>query len=250
MTSLIPSFFHLSSVTSTNDEARKLLNTSPFVIISADSQSKGRGRNGKTWLGNPHENLYLSIGITHQQHSFSSLPIALQASGSLLVLQLLHALAPQANFALKYPNDVYALYNGKQSKIAGILVENDYLGSSLHSTIIGIGLNIAQENFPDSLQAVSLHMLGIHSTPADIITKLYNLIPPLLSEAITYPAITLKRWEETLNIEGKAISILNSGQTGIAQGLSDDGHLIVALPPFVGETLTITNGDSVLYDLF
>ncbi len=247
---LTPDFFHLSSVVSTNDEAEKLLQSSPFVIVSADSQSKGRGRNGKIWAGNPHENLYLSIGLNHTHPVSALLPIALQASGALLVLQLLQSLTPQVQYALKYPNDVYALHEGKQSKIAGILIENDYLGSKLNSTVIGIGVNVAQESFPDSLNAVSLRMLGLNYKPLDIVEYLRTLIPPLISKTITAPDETLKRWEETLNMKDKAIIIINKGQTGIAQGISIDGHLIVALPPFSGETLTITDGDSVIYDIF
>jgi|JI8StandDraft_2_1071088.scaffolds.fasta_scaffold125195_1 BirA family biotin operon repressor/biotin-[acetyl-CoA-carboxylase] ligase len=247
---LTPDFFHLSSVVSTNDEAEKRLQSSSFVIVSADSQSKGRGRNGKTWSGNPHENLYLSIGLSYKSPVSALLPVALQASGALLILQLLQSLTPQVHYALKYPNDVYALHEGKQSKIAGILIENDYLGSKLNSTIIGIGLNIAQESFPDSLNAVSLRMLGLNYKPSDIVGYLRTLIPPLISKTIADPAVMLKQWEDTLNIQDKAIIIINKGQTGIAQGISNDGHLIVALPPFSGETLIITDGDSVIYDIF
>lgn len=246
----LPDYFHYSTVESTNDEAKKQLNLSPFVMVTADSQSKGRGRNGKTWVGNAYENLFLSFGIRHQPNVQPTVPTALQAAGALLVFHTLTTLLPQTRLALKYPNDIYAQFQTKQYKLGGVLIENEYLGSSLHSSVIGIGLNVNQDSFPQSLEAVSLKILGYALKPLDIAMQLRAHAPQIFSEALTHPNITLKRWETTLDIRDKAILILTTQQPGIAQGLSNDGHLVVALPPFAGETIHMTNGDSISYDLF
>jgi len=246
----LPDYFHYSIVDSTNDEAKKKLNIASFVMVTADIQSKGRGRNGKIWIGNAYENLFLTFGIRHLTSVQPTVPTALQAAGALLVLHTLTTLLPHTRFALKYPNDIYAQFNMKQYKLGGVLIENEYLGSSLHSSVIGIGLNVNQDAFPESLQAISLKALGFGLTPAEIATQLRTYAPQIFSEALTHPGITLKRWEETLEIRNKVISILTTQQSGIAQGLSNDGHLIVALPPFEGEIIHMTNGDSISYDLF
>ena len=56
------------------------------------------------------------------------------------------------NVSIKYPNDI--LVNGK--KMAGILVENIIKNKKIHSTLIGIGLNVNQTEFPGRLGAVSV----------------------------------------------------------------------------------------------
>jgi BirA family biotin operon repressor/biotin-[acetyl-CoA-carboxylase] ligase len=48
---------------------------------------------------------------------------------------------------IKWPNDI--LVKGK--KIAGILIENTIVGRNLHTSIVGIGLNVNQKNFPDDV---------------------------------------------------------------------------------------------------
>jgi len=57
---------------------------------------------------------------------------------------------------IKWPNDIYA---GKE-KIAGILVEHSIIGKRIERSILGIGLNINQEIFPDNIpNPVSLKQL-------------------------------------------------------------------------------------------
>lgn len=244
-----PHRLHFLSVSSTNDEAKKLLSDENFTMATADFQYSGRGRSGKEWVGNAAENVFCSFGIRHYQPNSDLIPIALQAAGSLLALEMLQHFAPDIRFGLKYPNDVYAINAEKQFKIAGILVENEYMGTALHSSIIGIGVNLLQAYFTDELNAVSLLQLGIHSTPQKAYNFLYEHAGKFFSEAIRFPAITVSRWAEVLDIEGKIITIVQSNKHGIAIGLSDEGHLHIRNPN-TDEIMVCTNGDSIRYDIF
>jgi len=70
---------------------------------------------------------------------------------SLAIIDVLNSIENQ--FTIKWPNDIYY----KNKKIAGILIENQLLGSNLKHSIIGIGLNINQEEFTsDAPNPVSL----------------------------------------------------------------------------------------------
>lgn len=244
-----PYRLHFLSVSSTNDEAKKLLSDENFTMITADFQFNGRGRGGKEWVGNAAENVFCSFGIRHNQPNSDLIPIALQAAGSLLALEMLQTFAPDTRFGLKYPNDVYAVHSEKQFKIAGVLVENEYMGTTLHTSIVGIGINLLQAYFSDELNAVSLLQLGILCAPQQAYTFLYENAGKFFSEAIRFPAITLSRWADVLGIEGKIITIVQSNKLGVAIGLSDEGHLHIKNPTS-DEIMVCTNGDSIRYDIF
>jgi BirA family biotin operon repressor/biotin-[acetyl-CoA-carboxylase] ligase len=69
---------------------------------------------------------------------------------------------------IKWPNDIYA----GDDKIAGILIENSLTGNSINSSIAGIGLNINQVSFPDSIpNPVSLKMITGKDHDTDLCLK-------------------------------------------------------------------------------
>jgi len=136
----------LPACPSTNSEAHQLLRenrASEGCTVITDDQTAGRGQRGNQWEAAPGENLTLSI---------IWLPTFLDASQQFLLSQavalgvydwaqtLLQA-SPQLR--LKWPNDLY--FGSK--KFGGILIENSLSGAKIHSSIIGIGLNVNQQQF-------------------------------------------------------------------------------------------------------
>ena len=59
------------------------------------------------------------------------------------------------NVSLKWPNDVYV----GTKKIAGILIENQWKGSKLYASIMGL-INVNQIKFSHELNAISLKLLS------------------------------------------------------------------------------------------
>lgn len=115
----------------------------PFFALHTDFQSDGRGMGSNTWFSDPGKNLLVSFYFE------PNIPAARQflfnqyfALGTLAFVR--HYL-PQA--LIKWPNDIYV--DGK--KIAGILIEHVLRGDKLQHTIAGIGININQEHFPESI---------------------------------------------------------------------------------------------------
>ena len=141
------------SIASTNDEANKLLQTGnieDFTIISANEQLTGRGQRENQWHSEAGKNLTFSI-ITFPSFLKVSDQFYLSKVISLGIIDYLNT--KEQKFKIKWPNDIY--YNDK--KICGILIENSISGSTIKNSVIGIGLNINQRNFPDYLpDAVSL----------------------------------------------------------------------------------------------
>lgn len=150
------SFFNIlkyNTISSTNDEAKQLLlktKLPDFTIISAEEQIKGKGQRENSWNSKKGKNLLFSI-ITYPKNLKASDQFYLSKIISLGIIDYLNT--KKKGFKIKWPNDIYF----KNTKICGILIENTISGTTIKNSIIGIGLNINQEKFPDYLpDAVSL----------------------------------------------------------------------------------------------
>ncbi len=138
----------LDSVDSTNSFARQLLSESrPLdgTVILAKEQIAGRGQMGNTWAAEPGKNITVSIVLYPDQldadkQFFLNMAVALAVKDFCEFVLL-------DEVKIKWPNDIY--YHDK--KLGGILIENSISGSKITSSIIGIGLNVNQEEFDPSL---------------------------------------------------------------------------------------------------
>lgn len=119
------------------------------------NQSAGRGQKGTDWLSEPEKNLAVSflyfptfLGVSEQ---FQLSKIAALATRTCLA-----KLIPKSEkLSIKWPNDIYY----ENQKIAGILIENSITGKNIQHAVIGIGLNINQEIFPNDFNATSLKLI-------------------------------------------------------------------------------------------
>lgn len=236
--------FHFTAVESTNDVARDLLANEEYVIVVADEQTKGRGRHGKIWSGERNQNLYCSLGIRQNRTLTAQEAASYQAVGALAVADALRASAPSNIFCIKYPNDVMALCaDSIARKISGILVEHDYIGPITQTTIIGVGINIAQIEFPPeiAMTAVSLASLGCKADVSDIFDILYNSFARRLSDENI-----MENWRRELRIEGKQLTLRDGKESLVVQKVLDDGSLLVDAGY---ENIIIYTGDTFRYDI-
>ena len=152
----------LESVDSTNSEAkRRISDIDNLSVLSALSQSEGRGQKGNKWSSVPGENLTFSIVLKfgEQTAGKAGLSVAgelrlavtareqfvLTEITSLSIVEFLSRHGIKAK--IKWPNDIYV----GDKKICGVLIENSLRGKNLSSSIIGIGLNVKQRNFDVNL---------------------------------------------------------------------------------------------------
>lgn len=173
-------FYHIRdrSILSTQDEARRLLhekfdntnndcnkNENYYVTVIADSQTNGRGTQGRKWesetsdnttTNNRGNNLFLTVCIPFDDIPvmITLLPLKIAVILAERIHKVIHAcsitngsstlsessLYPKTT--VKWPNDV--LINDK--KVSGTLIENEIIYHNQTSTtwlIIGIGINVA-----------------------------------------------------------------------------------------------------------
>jgi len=165
---------HLSSVDSTNNFILRLIDTGQAtheMVVNARFQNQGRGQESNTWESDPCQNLTFSLLLKPEYVKPSSMFYLNQA----ISLAIIDYLEDNQIFArIKWPNDI--LVGCK--KIAGILIENSFLGDKYQYAIIGIGLNVNQEFFSDlQHKAISMKNLLGRDTNLDIaLHRLLNAI--------------------------------------------------------------------------
>ena len=110
------------------------------VVVTADYQTKGKGRRANSWESEKGKNLLISILFKHNlkienQFLFS-------AAISLSIQKLISQFTNEEVY-IKWPNDI--MINNK--KIAGFIIDNLLQKNTIHTTIVGIGINVNQLNF-------------------------------------------------------------------------------------------------------
>lgn len=129
---------------STNDLAARLLEQSAVAegtVVITDHQTSGRGQRGNSWVTEPRLNLTFSLILKPAFLSVAK-QFFLTVVTTLAVYDFLKAKGVDG-VRIKWPNDMLVA----DHKICGILIENQLKGNTLASSIIGIGLNILQEEF-------------------------------------------------------------------------------------------------------
>lgn len=168
----------LDSVDSTNEEARRHIDEfDNLSVLSVMSQSCGRGQRGNSWLSEPGKNLLFSIVLKYSDGlGDTDLTPPVQAYDQFVISQLtslavVDLLASHGIVArIKWPNDIYV----GDRKICGMLIENAVRGKRLHTSIIGIGLNVNQRNFdvnlpnPTSMALAKEENTGMDSEAFDL----------------------------------------------------------------------------------
>lgn len=146
----------LDSIDSTNSEVlRNPESYANLTVVAAREQTAGRGQRGNTWFTEPGKNLTFSIVV---KPGAGKLPsggaFRLNILCPLVVRRFLVSNGIEAK--VKWPNDIYAL----RRKICGILVENRLDGTSVGISVMGIGLNVNQTDFPEVSLATSMKLLS------------------------------------------------------------------------------------------
>lgn len=165
-------WLHHARCGSTSDEARALGRAGKphGTVVTADEQSHGRGRQGRSWFSPPGDNLYLSL-LLRPQLQPRDVPLLTLCAGLAIEAAALDFLrsaglpASEDLLVLKWPNDLLAKTSVGLRKVAGILTEMTLSGSRCDFVIVGVGVNVSGLQFPDGVPATSLRQLLGPQTP-------------------------------------------------------------------------------------
>lgn len=220
----------LDTCDSTNDYLKKnfkeLKNKFP-IMVSAQSQTKGKGRNNRTWFSKKNTGLYSSFGfILKVNKNLNFLPLIAGIS----VIETLNKIG-NIECGLKWPNDV--LYNNR--KISGVLIENIILNNIIICISgIGINLNHSIKDFPVILKktAISLKMITkreykIEKINIVLANHFFKWLNKLKNNRVETIIKKSNQFSEFLR--GKEISFNNNNKkiNSIYQGINKNGGLIL-----------------------
>jgi BirA family transcriptional regulator, biotin operon repressor / biotin---[acetyl-CoA-carboxylase] ligase len=211
---------------STNDDAlaRSRTGAPHGTVIVADSQTRGRGRQGRVWHSPSGANLYLSVILRLSLAPAAAPPLTLAAG--VAVADALKSLGFQPS--IKWPNDV--LLDGR--KVAGILTETATRGDRMEVVVIGVGINVNIASFPPELSPIATSLRIARGAPLDkaqvlsrVLTSLEAWIDRFVAEGAA--VIAQAAWKERSHLLGTRVRVSEGGRVveGTATDLDDEGAL-------------------------
>jgi len=227
----------LDSVDSTNSFARQLLSNSRPIegtVIMAKKQFAGRGQMGNKWSTEGGKNITLSV-VLYPEQLDADKQFFLNMAISLAVKDFCEFVLLD-EIKIKWPNDIYH----HDKKLGGILIENSINGSKITSSIIGIGINVNQEEFDAELpNPTSLVQIKKPADAPDY--DIPNLIEDLCSYIEKY-YLQLRQQHFNFLDKGYTEALYRYQQThefkrgestfkGEINGVTKDGRLIIHSGP-------------------
>lgn len=211
----------LDEIDSTNDALKRAakLGAAHGTLYVAESQTRGRGRQGRAWLGERGESILASVLLRMDVEPRKLPPLAIVAG-----LAARDAIGGSAK--IKWPNDV--LIEGK--KVAGVLVEAVLSGTRVEAIVVGVGINVHQRSFPPEIASLATSVALHSSEQPDRATILADFLAGLDRDASHVAARGLglvhARIAAADALAGKRIRT-EDGAAGEALGIELDGTLRV-----------------------
>lgn len=209
------------SVGSSNDELRSLAQSGApeGLVLLALEQTAGRGRRGAAWFSDPADSLVFSILVRPQEPK--ALWPRLSLATGLALAEAIESLGAAAG--IKWPNDVWIHHR----KVAGILVE-----AGADFVIVGIGLNVNTQVFPDLLaeSATSLRIETAREIPReDVLGSIIRRFARRRSQIGAEFHEVLDAVRQRCVLTGHRVSLTTTmGQFhGVVEGIASSGELLL-----------------------
>ena len=214
---------------STQDAAKQLAGQGEGegTVVIADTQTHGKGRQGRRWSSPPRQGIYLSIILRPELKPSDALQIPLIAG--VAVTQAIEKATPLSP-RIKWPNDI--IIRGK--KAGGILTEMSAEMDGLNYVVLGIGLNVNNLIFPKEIAQIATSLAeqcGGHVSRVKLLRLLLGELESLYRQFTTFGfepirerwkalSNTIGAWVELSETEGKKVK-------GKAIDIDLDGALIL-----------------------
>lgn len=240
--------FAFETLGSTNDFAKRLVQKDEHngTLVLANEQTKGRGRQGKSWYAPPNSGLWFSIILEPIQPTDKFGIVSLLAAVALAkTIERMTSLKP----ALKWPNDV--LINSK--KVSGILIESQFSSNRHASLILGVGINVNQKktDFPEEISETATSLREETKNEINRVDLLIELLHKLEYFYLEFQSgdfkLLIKTWKILCPFLGKYVSVKQSrGEIeGRFEDLDEYGRMVIRLAN--GEVKHLSEGEPNLF---
>jgi BirA family transcriptional regulator, biotin operon repressor / biotin---[acetyl-CoA-carboxylase] ligase len=237
---------YFSEIDSTNTYARQRAadGADEGEIVIGETQTRGRGRLGRSWISPPFVNVYLSVILRPHLPPAHAPQLTLMAA--VAVADTVDSFI-QVRSTIKWPNDILV----ESKKLAGILTESRCDAERIEFVILGIGVNLNYpvERMPDPLRERATSIISLTETEVsreEFLRRLIHALDRCYGEIEEWGFEGLaRRWEARFGLRGKKVRAQIGDQTiiGTAKGIDIDGALIVE--DGRGERRRIVAGDVI-----
>ena len=224
-------------IDSTNLQAKRYLydgGTTPAIFV-ANSQYNGRGRLGRDFYSPKNTGLYFSYAIKSNESiediTFNTIIAALAVCNTLNKKF-------GVNVEIKWVNDIFY----KNKKLAGILTEAvvSVEDMNVESAIIGIGINLNTEFFPEDISDIAISLCESNYTRNELVSDIVNNFEDLRKYD---KAILIEKYKELNFLINKKINYSYEGSalSGTVVDINEHGNLIIKTEK--NEYVTLISGE-------
>lgn len=239
-----------ATIDSTNIRAKRLAEEGAVsgTLVVADRQDAGRGRRGRAWVSPSGKNVFMSLILRPD-----ILPVSASMLTLVAALAVYDGIKKEAGLStsIKWPNDIAV--HGK--KLCGILTEMSAELEGIHYVVVGIGINVNMEAFPEEIRqtATSLFLeTGGKVRRSRLIAAIMEAFERYYEEFISQGDLSglISVYNKHMANAGKEVRVLDpAGEyTGKALGINKKGELLVEIQS--GEVKHVISGEVSVRGLY
>ena len=221
---------YFDTIDSTNTKAQELAEKGypSGTLVVADKQESGKGRRGRSWVSPSGTGIFMTLMIKPDINPNNASMLTLVAA--LAVAKAITSVTGEEAM-IKWPNDI--VVNGK--KVCGILTEMNAQFDYINHIVVGIGINVHNESFPEEISQMASSLMieagGKRFHRAQIIAETMSYFEQYYDTFLQTQDLSAlaREYDELLVNMNKAVRVLDPKEPfdGKAMGITPKGELIV-----------------------
>lgn len=221
---------YFDTIDSTNTKAQELAEKGypSGTLIVADKQESGKGRRGRSWVSPSGTGIFMTLMIKPDINPNNASMLTLVAA--LAVAKAITSVTGEEAM-IKWPNDI--VVNGK--KVCGILTEMNAQFDYINHIVVGIGINVHNESFPEEISQMASSLMieagGKRFHRAQIIAETMSYFEQYYDTFLKTQDLSalVREYDKLLVNRNKSVRVLDPKEPfdGKAMGITPKGELIV-----------------------
>lgn len=221
---------YFDTIDSTNTKAQELAEKGypSGTLVVADKQESGKGRRGRSWVSPSGTGIFMTLMIKPDINPNNASMLTLVAA--LAVAKAITSVTGEEAL-IKWPNDI--VVNGK--KVCGILTEMNAQFDYINHIVVGIGINVHNESFPEEISLMASSLMieagGKRFHRAQIIAETMSYFEQYYDTFLKTQDLSalVREYDKLLVNRNKSVRVLDPKEPfdGKAMGITPKGELIV-----------------------